>query len=56
MYQSGMSKRGIGKFIERILGNAYSPTTISYITDVVKENIEKWHTRPLPKSDIQSYI
>jgi len=45
MYQSGMSTREIGKFIERILGNAYSPTTISHITDVVKEDIVKWHTR-----------
>ena len=34
MYQSGMSTREIGKFIERILGNAYSPATISRITDV----------------------
>ncbi|ARP41581.1 Transposase for insertion sequence element [Geobacillus thermodenitrificans] len=49
MYQSGMSTREIGKFIERILGNAYSPATISRITDVVKEDIEKWHTRPLHK-------
>jgi putative transposase len=44
MYQSGMITREIGKFIERILGNAYSPATISRITDVVKEDIEKWHT------------
>ncbi len=44
-----MSTREIGKFIERILGNAYSPTTISHITDVVKEDIAKWHTRPLQK-------
>jgi len=49
MYQSGMSTREIGKFIERILGNAYSPATISRITDVVKEDIEKWHARPLHK-------
>jgi len=49
MYQSGMSTREIGKFIERILGNAYSPATISHITDVVKEDIEKWRSRPLPK-------
>ncbi|SFA53807.1 Transposase, Mutator family [Parageobacillus thermantarcticus] len=36
MYQSGMSTREIGKFIERILGT-YSPATISRITDVVKK-------------------
>ena len=47
MYQSGMSTREIGKFIERILGSTYSPATISRITDVVKEDIEKWHARPL---------
>jgi len=41
MYQSGMSTREISKFIGRILGNAYSPTTISHITDVVKEDIVK---------------
>ncbi|GAJ43823.1 hypothetical protein GT2_13_00010, partial [Parageobacillus thermoglucosidasius NBRC 107763] len=40
---------GIGKFIERILGNAYFPATISRITDVVKEDIEKWRHRPLHK-------
>src|SRR5690606_21959082 len=28
MYQSGMSTREIGQFIERILGSAYSATTI----------------------------
>ena len=31
MYQSGMSTREFGKWVERILGNAYSPTTISRI-------------------------
>nr|WP_272899232.1 transposase [Caldalkalibacillus salinus] len=29
MYQSGMSTREVGKFIERILGSSYSATTIS---------------------------
>jgi putative transposase len=49
MYQNGISTREIGKFMERILGNAYSPATISRITDVVKGDIEKWHTRLLYK-------
>jgi putative transposase len=49
MYQSGMSTREIGKFIERILGNKYSAATISHITDVIIEDIETWHTRPLNK-------
>ncbi|MFT9485943.1 MAG: IS256 family transposase [Tepidibacillus sp.] len=49
MYQSGMSTREIGKFIEKILGTTYSPTTISNITDVVVEDIERWQQRPLRK-------
>jgi putative transposase len=49
MYQSGMSTREIGKFIERILGSTYSPTTISNITDATLEDIRKWHQRPLNK-------
>ena len=51
-----MSTRKIDKFIERILGNAYSPATISHITDVVKEDIEKWHTSSTGTSVIPSYI
>lgn len=49
MYQSGMSTREIGQFIERILGSSYSATTISNITDVALEDIQKWHQRPLKK-------
>lgn len=49
MYQSGMSTREIGKFIEKILGTSYSPTTVSNITNVVLEDIEKWQKRTLNK-------
>jgi len=49
MYQSGMSTREVGKFIERIVGSSYSPTTISNITDAAVEDIEKWQKRPLAK-------
>lgn len=44
-----MSTREIGKFIERILGSSYSPTTISNITDATIEDIRKWQQRPLNK-------
>ncbi len=47
MYQKGMSTREIGHFIERILGQSYSATTISHITDVVVEDMEMWLQRPL---------
>lgn len=49
MYQSGMSTREIGKFVEKILGHAYSATTISHITDAAIEDIEAWQQRPLQK-------
>lgn len=47
MYQSGMNTREIGKFVEKILDSTYSPTTISNITEVAIEDIEKWQQRPL---------
>lgn len=49
MYQKGMSTREIGHFLERILGHSYSASTISNITDVVMEDVEAWHGRPLQK-------
>jgi transposase-like protein len=49
MYQSGMSTREIGKFIEKILGSSYSATTISNITHITLEDFQKWHQRPLQK-------
>jgi putative transposase len=49
MYQSGMSTREIGDFIERILGNKYSAATVSNISDVVTEDVETFHNRPLNK-------
>jgi transposase-like protein len=47
MYQSGMSTREVGKFIERILGSSYSATTISNITEVAMEDIQAWQQREL---------
>ncbi|WP_047155569.1 IS256 family transposase, partial [Aneurinibacillus tyrosinisolvens] len=49
MYQSGMSTREVGKFVERMVGSSYSPATISNITDATVEDIEKWQKRPLAK-------
>lgn len=49
MYQSGMSTRTVGRFVEKMVGSAYSPTTISNITEVAREDIEKWQKRPLSK-------
>ncbi|MGP4042066.1 IS256 family transposase [Gracilibacillus sp. D59] len=49
MYQQGMSTRDIGDFVEKVLGDTYSPTTISHVTDVLMEDIEAWQSRPLDR-------
>ncbi|NIK11771.1 IS256 family transposase [Alkalibacillus almallahensis] len=49
MYSKGVSTREIAQFIERMLGDSYSASTISNITDVVVEDIQKWQKRPLSK-------
>lgn len=49
MYASGMSTRDVAKFVKALVGHAYSPTTISNITDVAVEEIKKWKERPLQK-------
>jgi transposase-like protein len=49
MYARGVSTREIASLIETLYGNAYSPTTISNITDVAVEEITKWHQRPLKR-------
>ncbi|KAF6510679.1 Mobile element protein [Geobacillus stearothermophilus] len=47
MYQSGMSTREIGKFIERILGNAYSPGL---------PGLEEAFKAVYPKADVQRCV
>lgn len=49
MYQKGMSTRETGRFLERILGHAYTPSTISNITDIVMDDIRTWQERSLEK-------
>lgn len=49
MYTSGMGTREIATFIERVLGAKYSAATISNITEVVTEDIQKWKERPITK-------
>lgn len=49
LYANGVSTREIGTIIEKLYKNSYSPTTISNITDVAIEEINKWRQRPLKK-------
>lgn len=57
LYQSGVSTRQIGKFVEQLLnGHAYSATTISNITETVREDIERWQRRPLEPNYFAVYL
>jgi transposase-like protein len=56
MYQKGMSTREIGKFVEMILGDRYSATTISNITAATLDDIRKWRDRPLNKRYVALYL
>jgi putative transposase len=49
LYANGVSTREIGTIIEKLYKNSYSPTTISNITHVAIEEINKWRQRPLKK-------
>jgi len=56
MYKGGMSTREVAKFIESMYGTAYSPTTISNITQTVMEDIEQWQNRPLERRYAVIYL
>ncbi|WP_018248291.1 IS256 family transposase [Orenia marismortui] len=47
MYARGLSTRDIADVIEKMYGHHYSPSTISNITDIAIEEIEKWRNRKL---------
>jgi len=49
LYSNGVSTREIGSIIEKLYGHSYSAATVSNITDVAIEEVEKWHQRPLSK-------
>jgi putative transposase len=56
IYQKGMSTREIGKFVEMILGERYSATTISNITSATLDDIRLWRDRPLKKRYVALYL
>ncbi|HET7627857.1 MAG TPA: IS256 family transposase [Bacillales bacterium] len=56
MYQSGMSTRQVGGFIERVIGRNYSPATVSHITDATLEDVRQWQRRPLSKRYTVLYL
>ncbi|MDQ4678653.1 IS256 family transposase, partial [Stenotrophomonas maltophilia group sp. RNC7] len=57
LYQSGVSTRQVGKFVERLLdGNPYSATTVSNITEKIRDNIESWQSRTLESNYTALYL
>jgi len=47
MYSKGMNTRDIANLIEKLYSPSYSATTISNITDISLEEVNKWHNREL---------
>ena len=43
-----MITREVGEFMARLVGHAYSPTTVSNMTAAAVEDIQAWQSRPLP--------
>lgn len=56
MYASGVSTREIAGIIEKLYGNSYSAATISNITDVAIDEVDKWHKREIKKRYSIIYI
>jgi putative transposase len=57
LYQSGVSTRQVGKFVERMLnGNSYSAATISNITEKIREDIDTWQARSLETNYFAVYL
>ncbi|MGD6877722.1 IS256 family transposase [Bacillus infantis] len=49
LYQHGVGVRQVGLIMKSLLGEQYSPGTISNITSAVMEDVIEWQNRPLKK-------
>ncbi|MFB6290218.1 MAG: IS256 family transposase, partial [Candidatus Bipolaricaulia bacterium] len=49
MYSHGMSTRKIADLLEDMYGDHYSSSTVSRITDLALEEVNKWKDRPLKR-------
>ncbi|NOX44355.1 MAG: IS256 family transposase [Caldiserica bacterium] len=47
LYASGVSARGISRFLEAVYWVFYSPQSISRLAEVAAEEVEEWRSRPL---------
>lgn len=56
LYQIGIATREIADSIEKMYGCYYSPQTISNMTQVVAEEVDAFHNRPLPSQFAVVYL
>ncbi len=56
LYAKGASTRKIADILEELFNHKYSQSTISRITDITKEEIDKWQRRELKKRYFAIYI
>jgi len=56
LYAKGTSTRKIADILEELFNHKYSQSTISRITDITKEEIDKWQRRELKKRYFAIYI
>ena len=56
LYSNGISTRRISMILDEIFHGRYSKSTISKITDVVKEEIDEWQSRKLKERYFAIYI
>lgn len=55
LYKKGITTREIADLLEKMYGNNYSPTTISNISKVMKNEIESYHNRLIKKDFVVLY-
>ena len=55
LYKKGITTREIADLLEKMYGNNYSPTTISNISKVMKNEIESYHNRKIKKDFVVLY-
>ncbi|WP_175987086.1 IS256 family transposase [Bacillus sp. Marseille-Q1617] len=56
LYRHGVGVRQVGKIMKSLLGDSYSPGTISNVTDTVLQDIREWQNRPLKKRYCALYL
>lgn len=56
LYSKGMTTEDISQIIEKMYGHHYSPATVSNITDVIIDDIEKFHNRTFEKDYLAVFV